>query len=73
MAETNTKTDCLKHIGERFNIDKSASIGLYYRASFFGAGIKEMCRLWLERDCQESPEEMANLLLDEYSNRESMK
>lgn len=73
LAETTTKMDCLKHIGERFNIDASASIGLYYRASFFGAGIKEMCRLWLERDCQESPEEMAKLLLDEYTNRESMK
>ena len=35
-----------------------------------GAGIKEMCRLWLERDCQESPEDMAKLLLDEYKNRD---
>lgn len=70
LAETNTKIDILKHIGETTNIDKTNNIGIFYRASFFGAGIKEMCRLWLERDCQESPEEMARLLLDEYKNRD---
>ena len=70
LAETNTKIDILKHIGETTNIDKTNNIGIFYRASFFGAGIKEMCRLWLERDCQESPEEIARLLLDEYKNRD---
>ena len=68
-AETNTKIDVLKNIGEKTNIDKSNKIGIFYRASFFGAGIKEMCRLWLERDCQETPEEMAGLLLEEYKFR----
>ena len=71
LAETNTKIDILKHIGETTNIDKTHNIGIFYRASFFGAGIKEMCRLWLERDCQESPEDMAKLLLDEYKNRDN--
>ena len=70
LAETNTKIDILKNIGEKTNIDKTNNIGIFYRASFFGAGIKEMCRLWLERDCIESPEDMAKLLLDEYKNRE---
>ncbi|MBQ4558670.1 MAG: TetR/AcrR family transcriptional regulator [Clostridia bacterium] len=70
LAETNTKMDILKNIGEKTNIDKTNNIGIFYRASFFGAGIKEMCRLWLERDCIESPEEMASLLLEEYKNRE---
>ena len=69
LAETNTKMDILKNIGEKTNIDKTNNIGIFYRASFFGAGIKEMCRIWLERDCKESPEEMAKLLLEEYSNR----
>ncbi len=69
-AEQNTKLDILKHIGENSNIDKTKTMGIFYRASFFGAGIKEMCRLWLERDCVENPEEMALLLLDEYKNRE---
>ena len=70
LAETNTKIDILKNIGEKTNIDKTNNIGIFYRASFFGAGIKEMCKLWLERDCKESPEDMAKLLLDEYKNRD---
>ena len=70
LAETNTKIDVLRNIGEKTNIDRTNNIGIFYRASFFGAGIKEMCRLWLERDCIESPEEMAKLLLDEYKNRD---
>lgn len=70
LAERNTKIECLKNIGEKFNIDKSNTMGIFYRASFFGAGIKEMCRIWLERDCQETPEQMATLLLEEYKNRD---
>ena len=71
LAETNTKLEVLKNIGNTSNIDRTKSIGIYYRASFFGAGLKEMCRLWLERDCIESPEEMAKLLIDEYKDREA--
>jgi len=69
LAERNTKIEVLKNIGQKLNIDKSHTIGIFYRASFFGAGIKEMCRLWLERDCQETPEQMAKLLLEEYTDR----
>ena len=70
-AEYNTKIEVLKNIGNITNIDDSKKIGIFYRASFFGAGIKEMCRLWLEHDCRETPEEMAKLLLDEYKYRDS--
>ena len=69
LAETNIKVEVLRNIGDKNKINKTNNIGIFYRASFFGAGIKEMCRLWLERDCQESPEQMASLLLDEYTNR----
>ena len=69
LAERNIKIEILKNIGNNTNIDKSNNIGLFYRASFFGAGIKEMCRLWLERDCKETPEQMAKLLISEYGNR----
>ena len=69
LAEKKIKIDVLKNIGENSNIAQSKKIGIFYRASFFGAGIKEMCRLWLERDCPESPEEMAKLLLEEYTDR----
>ncbi len=72
IAEKNTKVDILKHIGENANIDKSKTMGIFYRASFFGAGIKEMCRLWIEFDCRESPEEMAKLLIDEYGDRKHL-
>ena len=70
LAETNTKVEVLKNIENNTTIDKSNKMALFYRASFFGAGIKEMCRLWLERNCEESPEQMAKLLLDEYANRD---
>jgi len=69
LAEYNAKIECLKNIGEKTNMKSKDNIGIYYRACFFGAGIKEMCRIWLERDCKESPEEMAKLLIDEYTNR----
>ena len=70
IKETNTKKDILTNIKEKKFAPTNNEIELYYRASFFGAGIKEMCRLWLERDCKETPEEMAKLLLDEYKNRD---
>lgn len=70
FAEYDTKTKCLENVGKVHNIKSSIDMGLYYRGSFFGAGIKEMCRIWLERDCKETPEEMASLLLEEYKNRD---
>ncbi len=70
LAESNLKIDVLTNIGNKKVIDKSNKMGIFYRASFFGAGIKEMCRIWLERDCKEPPEQMAKLLLEEYANRE---
>ncbi len=66
LAESSTKIEVLKNIGEKSNIDPSNTFKIFYRASFFGAGIKEICRIWLERDCKETPEEMAVLLLEEY-------
>ena len=69
LAETNTKIDVLKHIGKNSNIEKSKTMGIFYRASFFGAGIKEICKIWLDRDCKETPKQMAELLLKEYTNR----
>lgn len=68
LAETNTKSKILTNIKDNGNKNMPSDISLFYRASFFGAGIKEMCRLWLERDCKESPEQMAQLLIQEYAN-----
>ena len=69
LAETNIKTNVLTNIKEKNVVPTNDEIELFYRASFFGAGIKELCRLWLERDCKESPEDMALLLYREYTNR----
>lgn len=71
FAESETKIKCLERVGNDCDIKSAIDMGLYYRGSFFGAGIKEMCRIWLERDCKETPEEMASLLLEEYRNREA--
>ena len=71
FAEKNTQVEVLKNIGNNANIEQSKKMGIFYRASFFGAGIKEMCRLWLQFDCKETPEQMARLLIDEYKNREA--
>ena len=70
LAEHDTKAKCLENIGKAYDLKSSIDMGIYYRGSFFGAGIKEMCRIWLERDCKETPEQMASLLLEEYKNRE---
>lgn len=69
-AERNTKIECLENVAKNSDIKSSIDMGLFYRGSFFGAGIKEMCRIWIERDCKETPEQMAALLLEEYKNRE---
>ena len=70
FAEADTKNKCLENVEKNSNIKSSIDMGLYYRGSFFGAGIKEMCRIWLDRDCKETPEQMATLLLEEYKNRD---
>ena len=71
FAETSIKMDILKNIENNSSVVKSNNIGVFYRASFFGAGIKEMCRLWIDRDCVESPEDMAKLLIEEYPYRKN--
>lgn len=68
LAETTSKSKVLSNIKE-LNIVKAKDIELFYRANFFGAGIKEICKIWLDRDCKESPQEIANMLLNEYTNR----
>ena len=70
LAENNIKQDVMLNLKKQPSITKFNDISLFYRANFFGAGIKEMCRLWLARDCKETPEQMALLLLDEYKNRD---
>lgn len=69
LAEISTKNSILTNIQNKDKLAKSSELDIYYRASFFGAGIKELCRIWLDRDCKESPEHMAKILFNEYTNR----
>ena len=69
FAETSSKEEILSSIQDNPYTKFASDVELMYRANFFGAGIKEICRLWLDRDCKETPEQMALLLLKEYSNR----
>lgn len=40
-----------------------------YHIEFFKSGITKIIKIWLENDCQESPEEMFEILQSEYQGR----
>lgn len=69
LAETNVKNNILSNMKDKDATPSSTDVELLYRANFFSAGIKEICRIWIDRDCKETPEQMAKLLLTEYTNR----
>ncbi len=69
LAETNTKSAILANVKENDSSLAKKEIELFYRATFFGAGIKEICKIWINRDCKETPKEMALILYNEYKNR----
>lgn len=69
IAEEDARDKVLSTIDHKELLQTKSETELLYRSSFFGAGIKEICRIWLDRDCKESPTEMAELILKEYTNR----
>lgn len=62
-------SNILSNMKDKDAAPSSTDVELLYRANFFSAGIKEICRIWIDRDCKETPEQMAKLLLTEYTNR----
>ena len=42
-----------------------------YHIEFFRAGLNAIIKKWLNNGCLESPEEMSNILIAEYQNKES--
>ena len=40
-----------------------------YHCEFFRGGITMIIKLWLDRDCAETPEEMYRVIVDEYRGR----
>lgn len=39
-----------------------------YHLHYFGGGLKAICGRWLQNDCKETPEQMAKIIYDEYTN-----
>lgn len=52
LAETYSETNDINHED--------------YHISFFTAGVSEVIRIWLNNDCREKPEELAQIIYDEY-------
>lgn len=71
-AENGIQKQMLANIQNSEQRINANDVDLFYRANYFGAGIKELCRIWLSRDCQESPEHMASLLYHEYNPRKQI-
>ena len=40
-----------------------------YHIEFFRAGLNAIIKKWLNTGCKESPEEMSNILISEYKNK----
>ena len=40
-----------------------------YHIAFFHAGLNAMLKMWPENDCKETPEEMADIIKSEYSEK----
>ena len=40
-----------------------------YHIEFFKAGLNAIIRKWLEEGCKETPEEIDNIIKDEYKNK----
>ena len=39
-----------------------------YHLHYFGGGLKAICTMWIQRDCKETPEQIAKIIYDEYAN-----
>lgn len=42
---------------------------IHYHVAFFGSGFNAIVKLWLRGGCKETPEQMCQILLNEYSGR----
>ena len=57
----------------RFDTERAekefGSKNIKYHIEFFRSGLNAMLKMWLDGGCQESPEEMADILRSEYRGR----
>lgn len=69
-AEKDTNKKMLENLKPHTkNFGYKNELDLSYHMAFFGAGIKAISKIWLENDCNESVEYMANILTTEYVNK----
>lgn len=54
-----------KELAERFYNNKYID----YHCEFFKAGITAIIKMWLNNNCKETPEEMVEILISEYSTK----
>ena len=63
-------TDSVKYIDaqevERFHANSKY---IEYHIEFFKAGLNAIIKKWLNNNCKESPEEMAEIITSEYKNK----
>lgn len=64
------KNDFIYYIDAVKNIEnKYASSDVVYHMAFFAGGLKAISKSWIIRGCKETPEQMAQVLYDEYSKK----
>lgn len=64
VADIQLKPYAFEHVRKQFN-DKY----IKYHIEFFRAGFNRMMQIWLDGGCQETPEEMNEILKSEYTER----
>lgn len=63
------KNDFVKYIdlmNKNFSTKYSQDEKLYHMA-FFAGGLKAICKSWIQRDCKETPQQMAKIISNEYN------
>ena len=53
------------HMAEKYYNNKNID----YHIEFFRAGLNAIIKKWLNNGCKESPEEMSDILQNEYKNK----
>jgi hypothetical protein len=57
----------LQQISRQKNLDYNDA-EIEYHLQFFGGGLKAVCEKWLNGGCKETPEQIAQMIENEYTN-----
>ena len=61
LEEASIDDEVLKYYGNKDNIE--------YHIAFFKNGLNAVIKKWLQNDCKESPEEIRDIIINEYKNK----